>query len=300
MSESLSAFPAHMQYKDAWDLAKQPDVERLNDFLTWIADDDGRFESAANSMQWLPPGFNMLLLARDVNSDGTVKRSIQLNFYHPKYPGNEQPHGHSKNARTIWYAPPGAQQVISRYAVLDSQAPRIQGLDIKEMQVAGNCIVDLQDGRRPIYEPVALGNRWLVEQSVTQVAPLGSQDFSSVEVHHIGFRGDGVSVSVHYKGPEESPDLSGIDGLVHYKHVTREEAEELVRVRNELALRIGEMGVGNVVPRPRPRMGPITMMYIPPGSVSEIETLPSSTPISIGEFLVRGAIHTTEKLKRAA
>lgn len=296
MSESLSTFPAHMQNKDVWDLAKQPDVGRLNDVLTWLADDDGRFESATNSMQWLPPGFNSLLLARDVNPDGTVQRSIQLNFYHPDHPGNEEPHGHSKNARTIWYAHPRAQQVISRYAVLDSQAPRIQGLDIMEMQVAGNCIVDLQDGRRPIYEPVALGNRWLVEQSVTQVAHLGSQDFSSVEVHHIGFRGDGVSVSVHYKGPEESSDLSDIDGLVHYKHVTREEAEELVRVRKGLGLRIGEIGVGDVIPR----LGPITMMYIPPGSVSKIETLPSSTPIPIGESLVRGAIHMTEKLKRAA
>lgn len=288
---SADAIPLHSTYEHAWALAGEPNPSVLHDYLTWLTEDNDRFKSAASSMQWFPPGFNSFLVARQTLPDGSTARSIQLNFYHQDYPGNEEPHGHSRNAKATWYAHPGMRQVISRYAVLDADAPEIEGVDVDEYAAAGNCIVDLKDGRRPLYHPVDLGSRLLVRNSVTDVATLGSQLFNSTEVHHVGFEGRGVAISAHFKGPEEVPTLSESKGLVHYKGLSPEEAEKVLAVRGSLARTAS--GVSSDT-----RLGPITMMYGSADTGISVESSPTPTSPETAEMLILGAIRTAERLKK--
>lgn len=276
----------------AWELAGQPDPELLHDYLRWVVDDADRFGEAVSSMQWFPPGFSSFLVARDVGTDGSTRQSIQLNLYHEDYPGNEEPHGHSRNACASWYAMPGTHQIISRYAVLNAGATPIEDTDTQEFAVAGNCIIDLKDGRRPIYTPVELGSRLLVKHSVTQVAPLGSQLFNSTEIHHVGFRGPGVAVSAHYKGPEESAALSEHDGLIYYKGLSSDEAEQILEVRLRLTSEAESEGADDS------RLGPTTMMYAPIDSGISVEASPIATDPETAEMLILGALRTAERLKK--
>lgn len=277
-----------------WHLAGEPDPQALYAYLCSIVNDDERFAEIAGSLQWLPPGFNSFLIARENNPDGTTARSLQLNLYHEDYPGNEEPHGHSRDAIATWYAQPGAQQRISRYMVLDEGATPLKGTSVEEYAVAANCIIDLKDGRRPKYTPVDLGARLLVKQSVTSVASLGWQLFNSTEVHHVGHEGPGVAISAHYKGPEESPALSDPEGLVQYKRVSMDEAEKIMEAREALAGQTSSAGSGHT------RLGPTTMMYAPAESGISVETSPVATPPEVAETLILGALKTAEKLVRAA
>lgn len=276
-----------------WQLAAAPNPQVLYDYLHAVAVDDERFAEIAESMQWYSPGFSSVLVAREANDDGTTNRSLQLNFYHPDYPGNEEPHGHSRNALAAWYAPPGTHQVISRYVILDEGAPVVDGTDVEEYAVAANCIIDLKDGRRPHYEPIDLGTRLLLKQSVTNVAPLGSQVFNSTEVHHVGFEGSGVAVSAHFKGPEEPAVLSGTAGLIHYKRLNPAEAEKVVAARQDLAGQTSSASSGDT------RLGPATMMYAPVESGISVEASPVTTSSETAEMLIIGALKTAEKLVRA-
>ena len=285
----------HMQYEAAWELGGPPDSHLPYDYLVWLANSPERIQSAIDTMQWLPPGFNTFPVVRATNPDGTTQCSIQLNLYHPDHPGNEEPHGHSRNARTAWYALPGTRQVIHRYGIVGKGASRIDGLDVDEYVVAGNCIIDLKDGRRPRYHVVELGAELLIRQSITYTASLVYQEFASTEVHHIGFLGDGVAISAHYKGQEESPVLSGIGGLMSYKRVDRQGAERLISERETLLKEL------TTIPSlASPRLGPTTMMYMHPSSVASIESEPTKTSADIAERLIVGALYTAERLRRVA
>jgi hypothetical protein len=277
-----------------WRLAGEPDPQALYAYLCSIVNDDERFAEVAGSLQWFPPGFNSFLVARENNPDGTTARSLQLNLYHEDCPGNEEPHGHSRDAVATWYAQPGARQRISRYMVLDKGATSLKGPDVEEYAVAANCIIDLKDGRRPVYAPVDLGARLLVKQSVTSVASLGWQLFNSTEVHHVGHEGPGVAISAHYKGPEESPALSDPEGLVQYKRVGMDEVEKIVEARKALTRQTSSAGSDNT------RLGPTTMMYAPAESGISVEASPTATPPEVAANLILGALKTAEKLVRVA
>ena len=287
----MSSPDTSSSYEQAWRLAGDPDPHLLYNYLRWIVDDPARFEDTSASMQWFPPGFSSFLVTRDALPDGRTRRSLQLNLYHMDYPGNEEPHGHSRNARATWYALPATRQIISRYAVLDPAAPQIDGTDIDEYAVAANCIVDLKDGRRPAYHPIELSPRLLVKNSVTKVAPMGSQVFNSTEVHHVGFEGPGVAVSVHYKDPEEVAALSDMPGLVYYKGLTADEAEHVLEARSRLAESAPADSANS-------RLGPTTMMYGSLENGINVEAAPVSTPPVVAETLLLGALRTAERLRK--
>lgn len=289
--------PPHMEWDHAWELGKgQPNPTLLNSYLRWLMQDEERFDSAVESMQWLPPGFNMLLIARKPGDDNETLESVQLNFYHPDSPGNEEPHGHARNAVASWYSPPGTKQLISRYMVLHADAPNLEldGVDVEEHQVVANNVIDLKDGRRPIYKVLPLGGRLILKQSQTEVAPLGRQFFASTEVHHVGLNADEqdeVAVSVHYKGPEEPVQLSQPDGLVYYKGISMDDAVAIGEARRNLT-------GGTELPS-NARLAPTTMMYRPMSAESGIEETPKSTSGATAEKLLVGAIRTTERLQKS-
>src|ERR1700712_2809081 len=89
--------PAHMDFPEVWKLKDGPNPGLLADYLGWVADDDERLASSVAAMQWYPPGFHGLLVALDKRpGEATHRSSLQLNFYHEDYPGDEEPHAHSR------------------------------------------------------------------------------------------------------------------------------------------------------------------------------------------------------------
>lgn len=283
----------HMAFPEIWALKDGPNPQVLERYLSWLTEDGERFASATNSMQWLPVGFNALLVARHWdNQKATTAESLQLNFYSADQQGNEGPHGHSRPAVTSWYAHPDARQVFTRHLPLPEGARRINDLPIQERLLAANCIIDHRDGRRPGYHPVILGSRLILEQSVTRIAPLGSQWFGSLEVHHIGFDGPGVAISVHHKAAEEPEALSDLEGLIYYKGMTSDQAEEIAEVRSGLLIETSPDG---------PRLGPVTMLYPPTDfDIQEMEPIPTSTDPTVAEDLILGGLKTVSYLAKAA
>lgn len=293
--------PAHMQYTDVWHLAEGPDPTLLKGYLRWLVDDPDRFASAVDSMQWLPVGLNALTVARSVDpASGIVDQILQLNFYHGDYPGNEDPHAHSRNASTTWYAHPTARQHITRHFLLPEKAKPITDLPLSERQIVANCITDYRDGRRPGYSPVPLGTRLILELSETRVAPLGSQSFGSLEVHHVGFEGPGVAVSVHHKQAEEPAVLGTFGGLVSYKGLSPLQAEAVTAARAAVTAQLS-CDTSSVTLNFRPRLGPTTMVFPPLDfDLALMEAVPTSTPPSISERLLLGGLATAEFLAEAA
>lgn len=286
----------HETYPGIWELAEGPKPELLRDYLLWLQNNPDSLRSAVEAMQWLPVGFNALAIARRVNpTTGIVDETLQLNLYHQDYRGNDHPHGHSRNARTIWYSQPDARQRITRHFPLPNGTARIDSLPVAERQVIANSIIDKKDGRRPDYNPIQLGTRLVLEQSVTLAAPLGSQDFGSLEVHNIGFVGEGVAISVHYKGLEEATELSDVVGLTSYKGLTPIQAEEVQAARSETAERLPASGIDG------PRQGPVTMVYPPLDfDLQQMEPMPTRTEQVVAEKLLMGGLATAEALSRFA
>lgn len=286
----------HETYPGIWELANGPKPELLRNYLQWLLDIPENLQSAAESMQWLPVGFNALAVAHRVNpATGVIDETLQLNFYHQDYRGNDHPHGHSRTARAIWYSEPNARQHITRHLPLPNGAAKINDLQVVERQVVANSIIDKRDGRRPDYNPIQLGTRLVLEQSVTLAAPLGSQDFGSLEVHNIGFEGEGVAISVHYKGPEEPAELSDFEGLTSYKGLAPIQAEELQAARALAAKQLLANGIDG------PRQGPVTMVFPPLGfDLLQMEPIPTRTEQVVAEKLLIGGLATAEALAKFA
>src|SRR5665213_1481794 len=137
-----TAIAPHMLYPDVWDLAAGPNPQLLRDYLRWIVSEERRFESATETMQWIPVGLFSLPVAKELDASGLVTQTLQINFYHEDYPGNEHPHAHSRPARTIWYSSPHARQIITRSLPLSEHTPRIDGLSIHRRQVVAKSIID--------------------------------------------------------------------------------------------------------------------------------------------------------------
>lgn len=281
----------HMNFPEIWALKDGVNPEVLAAYLRWLTEDDARLASAIDFMQWQPVGFNSLLVARQVDEEaGTTAEALQLNFYQADQKGTEDPHGHSRPSITSWYARPDARQVITRHLPLPEGTARIPDLLIEERLVAANCIIDYRDGRRPGYHPIIVGSRLILKQSLTRVAPLGSQWFSSLEVHHVGFEGLGVAISIHHKGPEETAELSELNGLMNYKGLTAEQAEEVKEARDRLGVEIEGSPS-------EPRLGPVTMIYPPLDfDAAGMETVPTSTEAGQAEALILGGLSTAKYL----
>ncbi len=287
-----------MGYPDLWELKDKPDPGILSDYLDWVINNDERFESAVGAMQWYPPGFHGLLVAIDKRKhDLTHRASLQLNFYHEDYPGDEEPHAHARDACSSWYAPEGTHQILTRYAVIPDEASRLKGLPVEERAVVAMNIGDLGDGQRPVYIPSNLGTGLILSRSVTHVAPLGSQRFDSTEVHHAGFRGKGVAVSVHYKGPEEVPGLNTFDGFRYYKGLSPDAAAQLVEERAALMEKLSEDKVeGQSI-----RLAPSTTLY---PRIDRLEAILGRKTIeppkaATSEALIKGAMATIKQLRAA-
>lgn len=285
---------SHLEFPGLWELKDKPNPTLLHQYIGWLVSDDERFSSAVDSMQWFPPGFHGLLIAIDKGeSDQTHRASLQLNFYHEDYPGDEEPHAHARDAVSSWYAPAGTRQVLTRYHVLPDSAPVFKGLPVEERVLIANNIGDMGDGQRPVYMPVALGRALILPRSVTNVAPLGSQRFDSTEVHHAGFSGKGVAVSVHYKGPEEVAELNTFEGFVHYKGIRSDAAAELVETRRALASSLQQDRAAG-----RLRLAPSTTLY---PTTDEAEAILQRGKIprpdaQVSEMMIRGALATVRTL----
>jgi hypothetical protein len=289
---------SNLDYPNIWDLAKGTNPNLLRSYLEWLQSDEDRFLGAVEGMQWYPPGFHGLLIAiKKSPNDRTHQASLQLNFYHPDFPGDEEPHAHSRDARSSWYAQPGTNQVLTRYQVVANEAPRFKGLNIEERVLVANNIGDAGDGQRPRYMPLSLGSALILKRSETFVAPLGSQDFSSTEVHHAGFKGNGVAISVHYKGPEEAEGLNTHDGYIYYKGLSTEAAGNLMDVRSNLVQELKVSDDNTAV-----RLAPATMLYPEFDAVDALlnrEDIPKPKAVT-AEMLLCGGLQTVSRLSKIA
>jgi hypothetical protein len=245
-------------------------------------------------MQWYPPGFHGLLVALDKRrGEATHRAALQLNFYHEDFPGDEEPHAHSRDAVSTWYAPAGTRQILTRYQVIPDHAPRFRGLPVEERAVMVINIGDAGNGQRPLYMPTALGTGLILSRSESLVIALGSQRFSSTEVHHAGFRGKGVAISAHCKGREEIKALSTLKGLIFYKGLSREAAELVVGERAMLAERLENNSTGSPI-----RLAPSTTLYPRLDRVHAILERGHITPPSpeTSEAMLMGALATARGL----
>lgn len=297
MTEALSSEPRHQEWPHRWELRDGPTAALLEDYLRWVIDNPDVFESATQSMDTYGPGFRGLVIAinRDPNT-GVVQESIQINLYQEDFPGDNGPHGHSRDAVSALFMPPDAEQFITRHQALPKKVSRALmeelGGDIQERIAVAMCIGDRGDGRQPDYNPVKLGEQLVVVSSEIGIGR-GSVRFRSREVHHVGFKGDGVGVSVHYKGPEESPFLNTAEGFVALKNLPPEWAEELVLVRRRM-IQSGQIGEKAL------RLAPSTMIYPEADRVDALMTraeIPRPTP-QAAEDLLLGALHTAELLRK--
>jgi hypothetical protein len=245
-------------------------------------------------MQWYPPGFHGLLIAIDKRlGDATHRATLQLNFYHEDYPGDEEPHAHSRDAFSSWYAPDGTRQVLTRYQVIPDSAPQFRGLPVEERAVVAMNIGDAGNGQRPVYMPMELGAGLILSRSVSNVASLGSQRFDSTEVHHAGFEGRGVAVSAHYKGPEELQALNTFEGFVYYKGLNRDAAMRLVEERRALTEQLGSGHEETAV-----RLAPSTTLYPRQEHVDNILKREKINPPApeVSKAMLVGALATASNL----
>ena len=206
----------------------------LLDFLKHLHDSHELLAQAMQSLQWFPVGFHGVHIAMQYDDQGEMIASLQMNLYHPEFCGNDDTHAHARYATSFWYAPQNTRQIIRRSKMLPPDAQTVPGVDVERKQLVVNCLRHL-DGRRPEYNPVVLGERWVVEQSCSFVPDQGHQRFQSFEIHNVGFQGKSMGISLHYKGKEEPPGLNTIDGLIAYKGLTQDEAhalDEKMPVRN--------------------------------------------------------------------
>lgn len=278
---------AHQEFPAVFDLAGRADPELLLDYFKWLTEDPVRMQSAVDSMQRLAVGFDTLSMGTITNQSGEVIGSLQANFYRPAVPGNEEPHAHAKNACTVLYAPYGSHQVVERYQILPDRTPWLNDVPVEEQAVVANTLVDYRDGRRPGYRVHEIGSRLVRRVSSTFAAPLTVQSFKSTEVHSIKYRGDGVAVSLHFKGRKEPDILNEREGLVYYKGLTADEADEIVAVRQQERVRLLE---GTV-------LGPTTLFFTEPDfKPPKIQAEPEATPSTVGERLIEDALATVEKL----
>lgn len=267
--------PDHRKWSgyNLMDLAKGPNPQMLHEYFEWMtkSGNDDILESAVKHMQKIGVGFHALTVARirrPGSLTGEIYQSMQFNFYHGDTTGHEDPHGHSRNAKSVWYATEAVQE-ITRWKLLQVEPwphdrgalSGLAGLSPRHADIVANVIVDKLDGMRPDYFPTTIGRGVLLGDAGTGTAPLGTTKFPSHEVHSVKYQpsleklGE-VAVSTHWKGPEESRWLSTIDGLMLVKGLTLEQAQRAVAAR-ESAERILNMPMQ---PR-RARLGPTTMVY---------------------------------------
>lgn len=290
MSNPDAISPAHMDFPSIWELSKGPNPQVLTDYLKWIADNSERMESATSHMQWYPPGFHGLLVGLVKNpGDPTHQASLQLNFYHEDYPGDEEPHAHARDAFSSWYAQPGTEQILTRYQAVPDKASHIRGLPVQKRELVVMNIGDRGDGQRPIYRPLHLGEGLILPRSSSNVAAMGSQSFSSTEVHHAGFRGDGVAISAHFKLSEEVDGLNTRDGFMSIKGLDAEAADRLIQERQALASEDSAI-----------RLAPSTTLYPEFDDLPQIlnrGTIPPPS-IEVAERMILGGLVTATMLAK--
>jgi len=297
MAELQEKVPLHQQWPQRWELDKPtPDV--LEKYLRWVLNDPDISESAAQNMDTYGPGFRGLLVAVEHDqATGVVTRSIQLNFYQEDFIGDNGPHAHSRDAVSTLFTMPGSEQYIVRHHVLDPRAsdsvPEGFGSELEERIAVAMCIGDRGDGRQPNYNPVVVGEQLVLTHSEVHMRPMGSIAFPSTEVHHVGYRGDEVGVSIHRKGAEELAVYNTAWGFQYIKNLSAEAAEELVRVREQMVYD-EQLGAGAV------RLAPSTMIYPDENSVKALlvrERIPRPTPEIAADLLV-GALRTAAYVRK--
>jgi hypothetical protein len=292
---AVPSIPDHMRYPGLWGLRHGPDkINLLGEYLQWIATDEERLTSAASAMQWYPPGFHGLLVARADDPDGgTHLATQQLNFYDPRYPGDEGAHAHSRDASAWLCAMDGVRQTLMQYAVVPNHAPRFKKVPVQERVAVAMNIGDLRDGKRPVYRPTVLGAQLILPRVTNYVAAKGATFFASTQVHHAGFSWPAigrrsVAISVHYKGEEEDPGLNTREGFI-YKGLPADQADRLAVIRGDMEKEFRAAGI---------RLAPSTMLYPAESEAAEmlIRDPISKPPAERCAELILGGLATVQKL----
>lgn len=275
--------PAHMLYPHIWDFLHGPNPKLFQDYMKWIHADDQRIDSVCDSMEWFDVGFHRLPLAYVTNEVGEVTTSIQANFYSEEFPSNEDRHGHSRNAKVVWYAPPDTRQIVVQSRLLPNGAKPVEDFYVQEVPILVLGLTPRAPGQAEAYTTREVGRGLAAELVTVSKASLSEEIFNSVGIHHVSHEGPGVAVSIHVKGRRESAALNDKDGLVHYKGLTHEQAA--------LALEAfpAEVGRHRTIVLPRRDIGA--------GGIEPIRPRP---PREVSQRLLKGALHTSEKLFRAA
>lgn len=291
MTELQEKVPLHQQWPQRWEL-NEPTPDLLEGYLRWVLDDPDTAESAVRGMDTYGPGFRGLVVAVERDPvTGVVTKSIQINLYRGDFEGDNGPHAHSRDAVSTLFTMPGSEQYIVRHHVLDASAsndvPEGFGNELEERVAVAMCIGDRGDGRQPNYNPVVVGRQLVLTHSEVHMRPMGSVFFSSTEVHHVGYRGDDVGISVHRKGPEELTAYNTAWGFQHIKNLPEEVAKELVRIRRRM-VHAEQLGEGAI------RLAPSTMIY---PTEDRVEALLNRTKIpkptlEVATDLLVGALRT--------
>lgn len=245
--------PAYMQYPEMGTLVDYPTVDNMEHFLLWLRDRAG-IDSFVDDMTWYGPGFYGLVVAREIK-DGIVVGSTQLNMYDSRYPGNDEPHDHSRSSKTQIFMPFGAHQITTTYGLILPESPVVDGVPALEVGVIGNIIGDRGDGKKPAYNPIGLGDGLLQVLSSTAIRE-GGREFGPLEIHAVSVKGlkrAYNALSLHTKGPERPLALSTDNAaMIGYLGLSQEWAEKLVASRLDLEeILVGRDGVVRLGPTTR-------------------------------------------------
>lgn len=237
MSER-EATPLHMRYPARWELGPSG-PEAVKDYFEWTLADPDRLASAALAVRGLGIGMQFLTVAQEYDKSGKVKKKVELNIWTEDFPPQVGGggHAHARSGELYSFIHPKARQFVRSTRLLPANTRRLPDLPLAERKLVILNKVDSGDGLGTFYHPVVLSDECLTLDEREEELPTGThQRFSSLWIHEVGYEGPGVSVTVQCQGPIEQAALNSFEGLITYKGLTPEAAEEVIRQRRILDL----------------------------------------------------------------
>lgn len=282
-------YPPLLENSEVWRLGWSG-PQGLYKYLKWILDNDDRTASAAEQFRFTGVGFHHLTVAQHLSPTDDVLEKIDLNFFCEEFQTtNESPDGGHAHARSmcLWAMyDPADHQSIEQFRLLPPNAPIIPGIAAEEYDLAILNKIVAPDGLGTLYDPVRLGSR-RTTSSLIHLPAGAMQIFPSTDIHQVYWRGNGVGATVLRQGAVEHPMLNTIEGMIAYKGLTREDAEQVIFHRERLQ-RLGK------------KVSSSTVLLRPPGyDFSTMEERPLCVPPDRFPDLAYRALLSLSRLMRA-
>ena len=139
-----------------------------------------------------------------------------------------------------------------------------------------------EDGLGTIYNPSGLSER-LSRKRDEELPPLTKQWLPSLDIHEVHYKGDRAGATVLRQGPIESSQLNTVKGLMYYKGLTREEAEQVIHSREQ----IGDVACSTMLLRLRGT------------DLKKMEKHPMPVPLDRFAYLAEDVVYSLERLIRS-